>query len=145
MLDYQVQIIDEGSKININTADATTIVNLINSSGLLAGPISAEVDTAEENQQLLAQSIIEARPFRTVRDLARVEGMTETLLYGQPQQSQNVNAAQLSDLGLMAQGEDESAQSLPGLVDLVTIYSIDKILTPVVRLASTLILPINSN
>ena len=26
MLDYQVQIIDEGSKININTADATTIV-----------------------------------------------------------------------------------------------------------------------
>ena len=26
----------------------------------------------------------------------------------------------------MAQGEDESAQSLPGLVDLVTIYSIDK-------------------
>ena len=126
MLDYQVQIIDEGSKININTADATTIVNLINSSGLLAGPISAAVDTAEENQQLLAQSIIEARPFRTVRDLARVEGMTETLLYGQPQQSQNVNAAQLSDLGLMAQGEDESAQSLPGLVDLVTIYSIDK-------------------
>ncbi|SVC64105.1 uncharacterized protein METZ01_LOCUS316959, partial [marine metagenome] len=126
MLDYQVQIIDEGSKININTADATTIANLINSSGLLAGSISTEVDTAEENQQLLAQSIIETRPFRTVRDLARVEGMTETLLYGQPQQSQNVNAAQLPDLGLMVQGEDESAQSLPGLVDLVTIYSIDK-------------------
>ena len=126
MLDYQVEIIDEGSKININTADSGTIANLINSSGLLTTPISGEVDTAEESQQLIAQSIIDARPFRTVRDLARVEGMTEMLLYGQPQQSQSVNTAQLSDFGLMDQGEDESAQSLPGLVDLVTIYSIDK-------------------
>ena len=127
MLNYQVQIIDEGSKININTVDATTITNLINNNDLLATSISTDVDTAEENQQLLAQSIIEARPFRTVRDLARVEGMTEILLYGQPQQSQSVNTAQLSSFGLMNQGEgDESAQSLPGLVDLVTIYSIDK-------------------
>ena len=125
-LDYQVEIIDEGAKININTAEATTIVSLINSSGLLAVPISAEVDTAEESQQLLAQSIIDARPFRTVRDLARAEGMTEMLLYGQPQQSQSVNTTQLPDFGLTNPGEDESAQSLPGLVDLVTIYSIDK-------------------
>ena len=127
MLNYQVQIIDEGSKININTVDATTITNLMNNNDLLATSISTDVDTAEENQQLLAQSIIEARPFRTVRDLARVEGMTEILLYGQPQQSQSANTALLSSFGLMNQGEgDESAQSLPGLVDLVTIYSIDK-------------------
>ena len=72
MLNYQVQIIDEGSKININTVDATTITNLMNNNDLLATSISTDVDTAEENQQLLAQSIIEARPFRTVRDLARV-------------------------------------------------------------------------
>ena len=36
MLNYQVQIIDEGSKININTVDATTITNLMNNNDLLA-------------------------------------------------------------------------------------------------------------
>ena len=35
MLDYQVQIIDEGSKININTVDATTITSLMNNNDLL--------------------------------------------------------------------------------------------------------------
>ena len=53
MLNYQVQIIDEGSKININTVDATTITNLMNNNDLLATSISTDVDTAEENKQLM--------------------------------------------------------------------------------------------
>ncbi len=115
VLTYRVKITDEGTKININTADVSMI------QGLLTLMDYQEVEATE---QPLAQAIEQGRPYRTVRDLARVQGMTPALLYGQGAASDpNVTAASGGGLGL---DETGAQQGVPGLVGLVTVYSIDK-------------------
>ena len=110
-LTYQVQITDEGSKININTADADVIRGLLSMVGY---------EEEEATEQPIAEAIVQGRPYRTVRDLARVEGMTQEILYGQQQADTTGTASTLS-----AEGEDDQ-QNTPGLIDLATVYSIDK-------------------
>ena len=109
-LTYRVKITDEGAKVNINTVDASTIQGLLTLMGY---------ETVEIAEQPLAEAIEQGRPYRTVRDLARVEGMTPDLLYGQ-QAASGPDAA--SGPGIAA----ETQQNVPGLIDLVTVYSIDK-------------------
>lgn len=104
-LTYRIKIADEGAKININTVDISMIQGLLTLMGY------EETETAE---QPLSQAIEEGRPYRTVRDLARVPGMTPNLLYGQQTASDPAGI------------ETETPQNVPGLVDLVTVYSIDK-------------------
>ena len=99
-LNYQVTVVDEASKVNINAADVGLVSNLLMQAGMPSD------DTRTED---LANKIVEGRPYRTVRDLARVEGMTAELLYGD--QSSAVNS--------------EQSVIPPGLVDLTTIYSVD--------------------
>ena len=112
-LTYRVQITDEGTKININTADISMIQGLFTLMGY---------QDAEITEQPLAEAIEQGRPYRTVRDLARVQGMTPDLLYGQ---GADPNA--LADAGSgIASDETGAQQGTPGLVDLVTVYSIDK-------------------
>ena len=74
MLTYQVDISDESSKVNINTAEVDTIQRLLDLLGY---------DNVQSLNQSLADSIVASRPFRTVRDLAKVPGVTTTILYGQ--------------------------------------------------------------
>ena len=114
-LTYRVKITDEGTKININTADVSIIQGLLTLMGY---------QEAEATEQPLAQAIEQGRPYRTVRDLARVQGMTPALLYGQ-QAAADPNTLEDagSDTGLDATG---TQQGVPGLVGLVTVYSIDK-------------------
>ena len=110
-LTYRVKITDEGTKININTADVSIIQGLLTLMGY---------QEVEMTEQPLAAAIEQGRPYRTVRDLARVEGMTPDLLYGQ-QMVSDPNAVE--DVGGAATG---TQQNVPGLIDLVTVYSIDK-------------------
>ena len=114
-LTYRVKITDEGAKININTADRNIIEGLLSLMGYQA---------VEGTEQPLAQAIEQGRPYRTVRDLARVQGMTPALLYGQ-QIAADSNTVQGtdSDIGMDPTGTQQNA---PGLVNLVTVYSIDK-------------------
>ena len=114
-LTYRVKITDEGAKININTADVSMIQGLLTLMGY------QEVGATE---QPLAEAIEQGRPYRTVRDLARVQGMTPELLYGQ-QVAGDPNAVEGtgSDIGMDTTGMQ---QNVPGLVDLLTVYSIDK-------------------
>lgn len=114
-LTYRVKITDEGSKININTADTSIIEGLLTLMGYQETGVT---------EQPLAQAIEQGRPYRTVRDIARVQGMTPTLLYGQ-QAAADPNTLEDagSDIGMDATG---TQQGVPGLVDLVTVYSIDK-------------------
>ncbi len=114
-LTYRVKITDEGTKINVNTADVSMIQGLLTLMGY---------QEVEATEQSLAEAIEQGKPYRTVRDLARVQGMTPELLYGQGVAS-DPNAAEGagSDIGMDATG---TQQGVPGLVDLVTIYSIDK-------------------
>ena len=126
-LNYSVTITDEASKVNINTVDVDLINNLL----MQVGTISDEAFIQE-----LANRIVEGRPYRTVRDLARVEGMTSELLYGAQQAetfAQNSASGQPTSTGT-AEGpattgfgipQATSADTPPGLVDLTTIYSVD--------------------
>ena len=114
-LTYRVEITDEGAKININTADVSIIQGLLTLMGY---------QEAEITEQPLAEAIEQGKPYRTVRDLARVQGMTPELLYGQ-QVAGDPNAVgdAGSDIGTDTTGMQ---QNVPGLVDLLTVYSIDK-------------------
>lgn len=107
-LNYQVIAIDEASKVNINAADVGLVSNLLAEAG-------APPDDA--NTEDLANKIVEGRPYRTVRDLARVEGMTSELLYGS--QTEIAGGGQSS-----AVSQQPTATPL-GLVGLATIYSVD--------------------
>ena len=109
-LNYRVIVIDEASKVNINVADVGLVSNLL----AAAGASPDEASTEE-----LANKIVEGRPYRTVRDLARVEGMTSELLYGdQP----SVSISSQPSEGLTAA---RPPTALQGLVGLATIYSVD--------------------
>ena len=120
LLSYRVTVTDEGAKINVNTVDVGLLTNLL----ILAG--ANPQDTATEE---LANRIVEGRPYRTVRDLARVEGITAQLLYGmQQQQTGTVSAGRVGDVSPQLEtgtGEAEKQPQQPGLVALATIYSVD--------------------
>ena len=115
VLTYRVKISDEGAKININTADRNMIEGLLTLMGYQA---------VEATEPPLVEAIEQGRPYRTVRDLARVQGMTPELLYGQ-QVAGDPNAVgdTSSDIGTDTTGMQ---QNVPGLIDLLTVYSIDK-------------------
>ena len=99
-LNYQVTVVDESSKVNINAADAGLVSNLL----MQAGASSDDALTEE-----LANKIVEGQPYRTVRDLARVEGITSELLYGDQS----------------AVSSNQQSGTPPGLAGLATIYSVD--------------------
>ena len=109
-LNYQVTVVDEASKVNLNIADVGLVSNLLAQAG--ASPDDALTED-------LANKIVEGRPYRTVRDLARVEGMTSELLYGAQQEMVSVN-------GQPSAVNQRFPTATPrGLVDLATIYSVD--------------------
>lgn len=118
-LTFQATITDESARVNLNTAPVETIRNLL----LLSGA-QAEVDLTTD----LAARIVEGRPFRTVRDVARIEGMTEQILYGIQVQTEptsgseeQVPQTELAQLPQLAQIQPSSG----GFVTLTTVHSID--------------------
>lgn len=118
-LTFQATITDEAARVNLNTAPVETIRNLL----LLSGA-QAEVDLTTD----LAARIVEGRPFRTVRDVARIEGMTEQILYGIQVQAEptsgseeQVPQTELAQLPQLAQIQPSSG----GFVTLTTVHSID--------------------
>ncbi len=122
-LNYRVTIIDEASKVNLNAADVGLISNLLAQVG-----VSPDEALTEE----LATKIVEGQPYRTVRDLARVEGMTSEVLYGVQQTGGFVQASPTAQntttelsIANSGNGQQASVDAHPGLVDLATIYSID--------------------
>ena len=126
-LNYNVTVTDEASKVNINAADAGLISNLL-------AQVGASPDDAQTEE--LANLIVDGQPYRTVRDLARVEGMTSELLYGTQQTAaftQGVTTPQSTPVSTSGGTSTTGIESLqatateaqPGLVDLATIYSLD--------------------
>lgn len=99
---YSVSATDLNSLIDINSADETIVRSLLGSAGV-----------PEESRSTLAQNIVSARgdrPFLTPGDLARVEGMTNAILYG----------------AQAAPAEGEEAQQTTPLINLISVYSVDK-------------------
>lgn len=110
---YQVTITDEASRININEAEVDLIRNLLSYLG-------AQPENNETGD--LATRIVEGRPYRTIRDVARVEGMTKDILYGLQQQAAAEEATSGSDEPLPP---TISMTSVGGLVNTATVYSVD--------------------
>ena len=106
VLNFSANLTDEGSKININTVDTETLDKLLQSAGY------QEDSNMEEGVQTLSQKIEESRPFRTIRDLGRVEGMTEQILFGNALGTTQINSSDQTQLN--------------GLIDYITVYSTDK-------------------
>jgi competence ComEA-like helix-hairpin-helix protein len=112
---FQVKIVDELSKIDLNQAEPQLLSRTLE----LAG---AEAQTASNLAQAIVQRRSETR-FRTVGELANIEGMTTDLLYG--------NSSTFSDVNSPTQTSDTSNTSNNGknaipLISLLTVYSIDK-------------------
>ena len=126
-LNYSATVTDEASRVNVNVADVGLISNLL-------AQVGASPDDAQTEE--LANAIVEGQPYRTVRDLARVEGMTSELLYGTQQMAaftqgvantQSTAASTAPELSTASLGslQNTAVDTHPGLVDLATIYSID--------------------
>jgi len=118
-LNYQVTVVDEASKVNINIADVGLISNLL-------AQVGASPDDAHTED--LANKIVEGRPYRTVRDLARIQGMTSELLYGNPEQERVVSnqPPTVSEGASLLTTDSRQPTAIPqGLVGLATIYSVD--------------------
>ena len=99
---YSVSATDLNSLIDINSAENTVVSSLLGSAGV-----------PEESRSTLAQNIVSARderPFLTPGDLARVDGMTNAILYG----------------AQAAAAEGEEAQQTTPLINLISVYSVDK-------------------
>lgn len=110
---YQVTITDEASRVNINEAEVDLIRNLL-------GFLGAQPENNETGD--LATRIVEGRPYRTIRDVARVEGMTKDILYGLQQQAAAEEATSGSDEPLPP---TISMTGIGGLVNTATVYSVD--------------------
>ncbi len=110
-LTYRVSITDEESKVNLNSADVNVIRGLL-------GTVGHDVAESAE-QSPLADAIVEGRPYRTVLDVARIEGMTQELLYGRRRLTQGFSAVNRNQ-------DAAEGSNTKGLIDYATIYSIDK-------------------
>ncbi len=118
LIAYHVAVTDESAKVNVNTADAGLILNLL----ALAGAPPDDSLT-----QTLANQIQEGQPYRTVGDLARIEGMTEELLYGEGEQqpASSLPVSPEQELSQPTSFGTQEALAPTGLVHLATVYSVD--------------------
>ncbi len=120
LINFQVTITDEGTKINLNAAEEDQIRNLLSFLG--AQPEINELGD-------LATRIVEGRPYRTVRDVARVQGMTDELLYGLQQQAaveeSTSRSPSLTDAPETLLPPTLTMTSVGGLVNVATVYSVD--------------------
>jgi len=115
---YETTITDESAKINVNTADEETLTKAaIAYYTISSGGEKSEAEMAAEAETLVA-SIIEKRPFRTVAELAKVDGMTSEMLYGESSETSD-------DEEVVANVEEDEKESVI-LLDLATVYSVDK-------------------
>lgn len=127
LLNYQVTITDEAAKINLNAAAEDQIRNLLSFLG-----VQPEINELGD----LATRIVEGRPYRTVRDVARVEGMTQEVLYGLQQQAAVEEATSGVPPSTNVPGAVTNAPesllpptltmtSVGGLINVATVYSVD--------------------
>lgn len=118
-LNYEVTITDESARININTVDETILRNVLTVLG---------VEPENNPTGDLATRIVEGRPYRTVRDVSGVEGMTYEILYGLQQQAaveeemEETEATEATEENLPP---TLTATSIGGLVNIATVYSVD--------------------
>jgi len=117
---FETKLIDESARINVNTADEATLTKVITYclTSQDTGNDKAESEITAEAQQL-ASAIVAKRPYRTIAEVAKAEGMTPELLYGYTSESSDENTITSST------NADEAQEIIP-LIDVTTVFSLDK-------------------
>ena len=119
---YTTTVVDESAKINVNTADEETITNAIvyiMSASSDENALLEEETTSEA--QTLAASIVEKRPYRTVAEIAKATDMTPEILYGR-----SIDESGVETEVEATSEEDEDEEQPSSLVEIITVYSVDK-------------------
>ena len=126
-LAFQVSITDEASRVNLNSAQEDTIRNLLSFLG-----VQPEMNETGD----LATRIVQGRPFRSVRDVARIEGMTEQILYGIQPQIEATSGSPMVEpttpeltqttTPIDTTQTSQAPQTSGGLITYTTIYSTDR-------------------
>jgi len=117
---FETKLIDESARINVNTADEATLTKAIAYclTSQDTGNDKAESEITAEAQQL-ASAVVAKRPYRTIAEVAKAEGITPELLYGYIDESSDENTNTSST------NADEAQNVIP-LVDVTTVFSLDK-------------------
>jgi DNA uptake protein ComE-like DNA-binding protein len=114
-------LVDEASKLNLNTATVTMLENLPGMTDDLAEAIvawrkSSSASPSPGESTSSSSSAVKAAPFETVEELAQVNGGTDLLtLYGNDTNLNHVLDPSESDAG--------ATQFSPGLLEYVTVFS----------------------
>jgi len=121
---FETKVIDESSKIDVNTVDEATLAKVIEYC-LTSQSTDEELSEAEINAQAqeLASAVVAKRPFRTMAEMSKAEGMTPELLYGYTSES-NTNTNQNNTS--TESTDTEEGQNIISLVDVTTVFSLDK-------------------
>lgn len=117
---FEAKLIDESARINVNTADEATLTKAIAYclTSQDTGNDRAESEITAE-AQTLASAVVAKRPYRTIAEVAKAEGVTPELLYGYTDSSSNENTNTSST------NADEAQNVIP-LLDVTTVFSLDK-------------------
>ena len=121
---FTTEIADESAKINVNTASEETLTRLIEY--CMSSSNDEELSDAEitAKSQALAAAIVQARPYRTVAEMAKADGMTPELLYGE--EASKVKGIPSSTSAEKSEETEGEGQTPVALVDVTTVYSADK-------------------
>jgi DNA uptake protein ComE-like DNA-binding protein/Tfp pilus assembly protein PilX len=129
---FETNVIDESSRINVNTIDEATLTNVIQycMTSIPANQDLAEAELATKAQEL-ASAIIANRPYRTAAEMAKVEGMTPDIMYGYIEDSQNntssTNTSSTNSSTNTGENTDTNGeQKIISLADVTTVFSVDK-------------------
>jgi DNA uptake protein ComE-like DNA-binding protein/Tfp pilus assembly protein PilX len=129
---FETNVIDESSRINVNTIDEATLTNVIQycMTSIPANQDLAEAELATKAQEL-ASAIIANRPYRTAAEIAKVEGMTPDIMYGYIEDSENntssTNTSSTNSSTNTGENTDTNGeQKIISLVDVITVFSVDK-------------------
>jgi DNA uptake protein ComE-like DNA-binding protein len=129
---FETNVIDESSRINVNTIDEATLTNVIQycMTSIPANQDLAEAELTTKAQEL-ASAIIAKRPYRTAAEMAKVEGMTPDIMYGYIEDSQNntssTNTSSTNSSTNTGENTDTNGeQKIISLADVTTVFSVDK-------------------
>lgn len=130
---YQVSVIDECSKLDINTASREALLAL---SSMTDELVDAIIDWRDENdepeplgaeddhyQSLSPPYHCANRPFQTVEELLLVKGMIPELLYGYEEDRQPLSPAERARVEGARTNLSQDDEAV-ALIDLLTVYSI---------------------
>ncbi|OHB59145.1 MAG: hypothetical protein A2173_10805 [Planctomycetes bacterium RBG_13_44_8b] len=132
---FTVRVVDEASKLNINTATKEQLMALPNMLEEIADAIIDWLDAddtpsstgveAGYYENLPFKYMVRNGPFRTVRELLLVKGVTEELFYGEDTNFNGILDYNEKDGDASPPHDDEDSEIDPGWIALLTCYSYD--------------------